>query len=440
MIGGRRSPGSSRPATRSGRSPGARRPRRAAGGRAPSRSTVDLFDADAVRAAVVGVDAIAAPRDERPAVPAAAAGQGVGARTTGSAPRGPATSSMRRAAAGVGAHRQGVDHVRLRGRRGRVARRVRRRSSPTPGLMAPALDGRADRARARGDGGDGGRAAVRPLLRRRRTGAPTRCCRSPAGARSMVAGKPGAYMSSLHADDAATAVVAALDAPTGIYNVCDDEPLTRRDALDAFAAAFGTAPAAHEPGWLIRLLAGRGGRRRSSRRSGSSNRKFRDDDRLGADVSEPARGLEGRAREHGRPAMRDDGAANRAGGARAPVADRSGSGPRSRPASFYDDFPGLGRMWVAPDGPYNEHLVRDVGELNLALVVITVVGAGHARRRSSSGRCWRAGSCTRCPHLVYHLRNMAPFATDDQVSIGASLALVPILAVVLLVIEVRCPP
>ena len=37
------------------------------------------------------------------------------------------------------------------------------------------------------------------------------------------------------------------------------------------------------------------------------------------------------------------------------------------PRSFYDDFPGLGRAWVRVDGPFNEHLVRDVGGLNLAL-------------------------------------------------------------------------
>jgi hypothetical protein len=41
---------------------------------------------------------------------------------------------------------------------------------------------------------------------------------------------------------------------------------------------------------------------------------------------------------------------------------------------------------------------------------------------------------------VYHLRNMEPFSSDDQVSIGASLALVPILAVVLLVLDVRTRP
>jgi hypothetical protein len=106
------------------------------------------------------------------------------------------------------------------------------------------------------------------------------------------------------------------------------------------------------------------------------------------------------------------------------------------PRSFYDDFPGLGRTWVAPDGPYNQHLVRDVGVLNLALVVVTVwalVTLVPALVRAVLA-AWLVYSV---PHLVYHLRNMGPFATDDQISIGASLALVPILAVVLLVIEVR---
>ena len=37
------------------------------------------------------------------------------------------------------------------------------------------------------------------------------------------------------------------------------------------------------------------------------------------------------------------------------------------PRSLYDDFPGFGHHWVVVDGPYNEHLVRDVGSLFLAL-------------------------------------------------------------------------
>lgn len=42
------------------------------------------------------------------------------------------------------------------------------------------------------------------------------------------------------------------------------------------------------------------------------------------------------------------------------------------PQEFYDHFPGLG-VWVAGDGPYNEHLIRDVGGLNLALTTLAVL-------------------------------------------------------------------
>ncbi len=41
------------------------------------------------------------------------------------------------------------------------------------------------------------------------------------------------------------------------------------------------------------------------------------------------------------------------------------------PRAFYDDFP-FGRGWVAMDGRYNEHLIRDFGALNLAIFVLTV--------------------------------------------------------------------
>ena len=43
----------------------------------------------------------------------------------------------------------------------------------------------------------------------------------------------------IHADDVATAVVCALAAPSGIYNVVDDEPLTRRELGDVLARAVG---------------------------------------------------------------------------------------------------------------------------------------------------------------------------------------------------------
>ena len=45
------------------------------------------------------------------------------------------------------------------------------------------------------------------------------------------------------------------------------------------------------------------------------------------------------------------------------------------PRSFYDDFPSEGRDWVSALGPYDEHLVRDVGALNLALCALLVFAA-----------------------------------------------------------------
>lgn len=44
------------------------------------------------------------------------------------------------------------------------------------------------------------------------------------------------------------------------------------------------------------------------------------------------------------------------------------------PRYFYDDFP-AGLTWVAVDGPYNEHLVRDVGGLINGLGAVAVVAA-----------------------------------------------------------------
>jgi hypothetical protein len=40
------------------------------------------------------------------------------------------------------------------------------------------------------------------------------------------------------------------------------------------------------------------------------------------------------------------------------------------PRSFYDDFPAPGHPWVALLPPYNEHLLRDFGALNLAMVMV----------------------------------------------------------------------
>jgi nucleoside-diphosphate-sugar epimerase len=65
---------------------------------------------------------------------------------------------------------------------------------------------------------------------------------------ALVAGAPSAYLSSIHLADAASAVVAALDAPAGLYDVVDDEPLTRRGYAAALGEAVGRRPLLSLPG------------------------------------------------------------------------------------------------------------------------------------------------------------------------------------------------
>lgn len=88
-----------------------------------------------------------------------------------------------------------------------------------------------------------------------------------------IPGAADAYWSSISHDDAASAVVAALGVPSGIYNVCDDEPLTRRDFFNAFAGAFGIAAPKPMPAWAARLMGSLG--ELMSRSQRMSNRKLR---------------------------------------------------------------------------------------------------------------------------------------------------------------------
>lgn len=84
------------------------------------------------------------------------------------------------------------------------------------------------------------------------------------------------------------------------------------------------------------------------------------------------------------------------------------------PRSFYDGFPGLGRHWVSLDGPYSEHLIRDVGSLFLALLVMTVAAWAAPGERGLTrlvGLAWLAYAV---PHLVYHYLHLDVFDPVDQ--------------------------
>jgi nucleoside-diphosphate-sugar epimerase len=75
--------------------------------------------------------------------------------------------------------------------------------------------------------------------------------------RLPIVGKGTGTFSFIHAEDAATAIVAALErGAAGIYNVVDDEPTPLREWVPIYAEALGARPPRRVPAWLARLVAG----------------------------------------------------------------------------------------------------------------------------------------------------------------------------------------
>jgi hypothetical protein len=110
------------------------------------------------------------------------------------------------------------------------------------------------------------------------------------------------------------------------------------------------------------------------------------------------------------------------------------------PRSFYDDFPGAGRHWVSPDGPYNEHLIRDVGQGNIAFGVVALLAL-------LSGSIWLARATglaavlANVPHQIYHQRNLDILpATTDRVLQTATLSLVTVSALALALLAFAMRP
>ena len=85
------------------------------------------------------------------------------------------------------------------------------------------------------------------------------------------------------------------------------------------------------------------------------------------------------------------------------------------PARFYRSFPGVGaRHWLPPLGPYNEHLIRDFGGLNLGLAAAALVAAVLLTRSAAlcAAAAWEAYSL---PHLAFHAAHTEPYSTSDNV-------------------------
>ena len=106
------------------------------------------------------------------------------------------------------------------------------------------------------------------------------------------------------------------------------------------------------------------------------------------------------------------------------------------PRAFYDNYPGFGHAWVAADGPYNEHLIRDFGSLNLALAAVTIIAAVTLARAVviAAAVAWLV---VEVPHLVYHARHLDVYDSADKPAVLAGIVLAVVLPIVILVAESR---
>jgi hypothetical protein len=107
-------------------------------------------------------------------------------------------------------------------------------------------------------------------------------------------------------------------------------------------------------------------------------------------------------------------------GALAVVGAAVGGWAEAAPAAFYGSFPGFGRHWLPPLGPYDEHLVRDFGSLNLGLAAAALVAAITVTRSATAAAAaaWLAYSL---PHVAFHAAHERPFAAGDDVAVLAAL-------------------
>ncbi len=75
------------------------------------------------------------------------------------------------------------------------------------------------------------------------------------------------------------------------------------------------------------------------------------------------------------------------------------------PDAFYTNFPGFGMHWIRADGAFNEHLIRDVGSLNLGLAIATTY-ALTSKNPAAAIASALVGVVFSVPHFLYHFQHL----------------------------------
>jgi hypothetical protein len=101
------------------------------------------------------------------------------------------------------------------------------------------------------------------------------------------------------------------------------------------------------------------------------------------------------------------------------------------PEQFFSDFPGFGRAWVGALGPYNEHLVRDVGGLYVGWMVLFSWVAVTLDRvvLKIVMLAWLPFAIA---HLIFHLSAAGRLDGSDQVLSITGLAIAVVLPIIVL--------
>ena len=255
---------------------------------------------------------------------------------------------------------------------------------------------------------------------------------------SPLPGPVAGFVPAIWVDDAASAVVAALSSmvSAGTYDVVDDEPLHRGEVSQAIAMAVGRRSLARIPSWVAALLSPASARLFSlSLRV--SNTRFKQ--ASGWSPSVPNARIGWQALGLGsampaQPAMRSGVSVGTIVGTLVLLLPAliGGLWITLSPASFFTEFPGFGRAWVSVDGPYNEHLLRDFGALNLSVAVVLLLALVLRERRILSVAMLSV-LVSALPHFIYHAVHLDLLPTDlDRVLQTVTLGLLPALSVCVL--------
>jgi hypothetical protein len=103
------------------------------------------------------------------------------------------------------------------------------------------------------------------------------------------------------------------------------------------------------------------------------------------------------------------------------------------PQAFHAGFPGFGLRWLPQLGPYNEHLLKDVGGFYLAITVLIFVALANARKPVVVPMTGAALLVFNSLHFVYHMTMLHMYEPRDQWLNAVLLALLVVLSIILVI-------